>query len=62
VTLLAVVGWLVVGLAFAGAADARWVSLGAAVIAIAIPPVFHRFATAAALRLLHRLDPPSDDG
>ena len=59
-TLCLLVPWIVAGMIATGGAGSLWVSAGAVAIALIAPPAGYRYAKGAMLRLLYRLDPPSD--
>ena len=57
-TVLLVSAWIGFGMVATAGRGPAWVTLGAVAIAITTPLVSYRYAKAAMLRLLYRLDPP----
>jgi hypothetical protein len=51
--------WIVGGLVVTGGDGPGWVTGGGIAIAVIAPPLLHRYAKAAMLRLLFRFDPPA---
>lgn len=59
VTIGLVMAWIVGGLVVTAGEGPLWVTGGGVAIAIIVPPLFHRYAKGAMLRLLFKLDPPT---
>ena len=59
VTIGLVMVWIVGGLVLTAGEGAWWVTGGGVAIAVIVPPLFHRHAKGAMLRLLFKLDPPA---
>lgn len=61
IAIVLVMGWIISGLIVTGGAGPWWVTAGGVAVAVTAPPLTYRYAKAAMLRLLYRLDPPEEN-